>query len=375
MKRRGAFTLIEVLVSVAVLGIITSYLTLLLVQQSRGYEVVEDVSEAQQSERAIGDLLEHDVMLTGMMVEAGAAISGFDNAGPATARTDVLCVSDAGAVDPTGISFGNLGVSVTAGYTGGNADDTLTLAVPTLEMLNNPGATVAAAYDNDNPPNGVADSDFFFSPGTGQAGGVILASRFNPANGSQCGLITNVTVGGGTQVRVDWNVAVDGQPLITAPQAVAGGSYLAIPAHIYFIRPAAPGRAPQLMRDRLVIADDVEDLQVAYFFDTINTGACDANEWRGGDCPDPGIQGFPTYQAWTANNCSLRAVRFDLVVRTANQDAAALQNPALAQSVFPVTENAPARAGADGFRRRVFTRTVLPRNGAIGAGPTERGCS
>jgi prepilin-type N-terminal cleavage/methylation domain-containing protein len=375
MKRGSGFTLIEVLVSVAVMGIITGYLTLLLVQQSRGYEVVEDVSEAQQNERSIGDLMEHDVMLTGMMVEAGAAISGYDNAGPAAARSDVLCVSDAGAVDPTGIPFGNLGISVVAGYTGGNADDTLTLAVPTLEMLNNPGATVGAAYDNDNPPNGVADSDFFYSPGTGQAGGVILASRFNPGNGSQCGLITNVAVGGSTQVRVDWNVAVDGTSLITTPTPVAGGNYVAIPAHIYYVRPGAAGRAPQLMRDRLMIADDVEDLQVAYFFDGINTGACDANEWRGGDCPDPGLQGFPTYQAWTANNCILRAVRFNLVVRTANQDAAAAQNPALAQNVFPVMENAPARPGADGFRRRVFTRTVLPRNGPSGAGPNERGCS
>jgi hypothetical protein len=68
-------------------------------------------------------------------------------------------------------------------------------------------------------------------------------------------------------------------------------------------------------------------------------------------------------------------VRFNFVVRTANQDPNSLANPAIANSAFLQTENAPARAGLDGFRRRAYSRTVLPRNSPVNAGSSPRGCS
>jgi prepilin-type N-terminal cleavage/methylation domain-containing protein len=375
-SRSHGFTMIEMMISVAVLAIITVYLTGMLVQQSRGYEVVEDVSEAQQAERAIGDLLERDMLATGMLVRAAGVISGIDNT--AVEGTDVLCVTDPNAVlDPTSAGEGLFGIRVTGGYTG-NGTDTLALSVPTLEQRDDPFAPVVAAYDNSNPQDNVADSDFYFAAGTPQRGGVIVVDSSNSASGSQCGLITNVTTGP-ARVTVDWNVTVDGTAL-AAPAAVAaipGATYVAIPAHIYYVRPARPAlaEAPQLVRDGLLLADDVEDLQVAYFHDLDRDGACDANEWSGGDCPDAGVQGFIPYAPGARDNCFLRAVRFNFVVRTAKQDAVAAANPAFARDAFIRTENAPARAGLDGFRRRVYSRTVLPRNSPINAGSSPRGCS
>jgi hypothetical protein len=373
--------MIEMMISVAVLAIITVYMTGLLVQQSRGYEVVEDVSGAQQIERAVGDLLERDVLATGMLVRASGVVSGVDNTGPEA--TDVLCVTDPDAVlDPTTAGEGLFGVRITSGYAG-TGSDTLNLAAPTLEQRDDPFATAVATYDNSGPADGVPDSDFLFAPGTPQRGGVIVADAANTTSGSQCGLITNVT-NGPTRVTVDWRITVDGNPLVPAPVSLPnppGSNMVAIPAHIYYVRPARPAappqpaQAPQLMRDGMLLADDVEDLQLAYFHDLDRDGACDANEWSGGDCPAPGAQGFAGYVARNADNCFLRAVRFNFVVRTSNQDVGAATNAAFANSAFIQTENAPARAGLDGFRRRVFSRTVLPRNSPVNAGSSPRGCS
>jgi prepilin-type N-terminal cleavage/methylation domain-containing protein len=373
--RNHGFTLIEMMISVAVLALITVYMTGMLVQQSRGYEIVEDVSAAQQVERAVGDLLERDVLATGMLVRASAVVSGVDNTAPE--GTDVLCVTDPDAVlDPTSAGEGLFGVRVTAGYSGVGSD-TLSLAVATLEQRDDPFSAPVPTYDNSG--DNVPDSDFLFAPGTPLRGGVIVVDSANPASGSQCGLITNVTTGP-DRVTVDWSVTVDGTPLSAAAAVVAlpGATWVAIPAHIYYVRPARagpPAQAPQLVRDGVLLADDVEDLQIAYFHDLDRDGACDANEWSGGDCPDPAVQGFAGYVARNADNCFLRAVRFNFVVRTSNQDANVALNPAIASSAFIQTENAPARAGLDGFRRRAFSRTVLPRNSPINAGSSPRGCS
>ncbi len=378
MKRESfelsrGFTLIEMMISVAVLAIITVYMTGLLVQQSRSYEVVDDVAEAQQTERAIGDLLERDALATGMLAIAGGAVSGIDNSGPL--NTDILCVTDADVVgDPTVIGQGMLGIRVVAGYVTGTGIEGLVLAAPSVEQLDDPLEPVVAAYDNNFPPDGVANTDFIFTPFSGLAGGVIVTDPDNPAGGSQCGLLTLVT-GAAPVLTVDWNVRVDGIPLVPVPTPLGAGPKVAIPAHIYFIRPGTLARAPQLMRDGLLLADGVEDLQVAYFHDLDRDGVCDTTEWGGGPCANP-VQATGPYSSSARNNCLLRALRFNFVVRTANQDANTALDPAKATGGFMQTENAPARVGAlDGFRRRVFSRTVMPRNAPINSGSSPRGCS
>ncbi len=267
-----------------------------------------------------------------------------------------------------------LGIRIIGGYVSGTGTEALALTTASVEQLDDPIQPVLAAYDNSFPPNGVTDSDFIFTPFSGLAGGVIVTDPNNPAAGSQCGLLTLVT-GAIPVLSVDWNVTVDGIPLVPFPNSLGAGPKVAIPAHIYFIRPGTPTRAPQLMRDGLLLADGVEDLQVAYFHDFDRDGVCDTTEWGGGPCANP-VQAAAPYTASARDNCFLRALRFNFVVRTANQDAIAALDVAKATGSFLQTENAPPRAGAfDGFRRRVFSRTVMPRNAPINSGSSPRGCS
>lgn len=348
MKYRQGFTLMEVMVSAAVLGVIMFYLTDMLVQQSRTYAVVDDVSEAQQNLRAISDLLEREVRATGLLVREGGSVCGVDND---VNGSDILFLTDTDAIDPTDVTEAGLGLDVS--IVGG----TLTLTGRALEP--DPADVM---YDNSSPLNGTADSDFYW-PGAGIGGGVIVTDKNNPDRGARCGVITNVVPAGigNLTVTVDWTVTIGGVPYSgnpgLGPLVFGSGApaLIAIPAHVYLVDRSVVGR-PRLWRDGMVLADDVEDLQVAYFHDANGNGNFDPGEWSG-DTP-----GTP-YAANALDNSVLRAIRFNLVVRTAEQDPDVRQDPALAFGVLQVTENsALLPTPPDGFRRRIHTRTIRPRN-------------
>ena len=125
MKYRQGFTLIEVMVSAAVLGVIMFYLTDMLVQQSRTYAVVDDVHEAQQNLRAVADLLEREIRSTGMLVREGGAVCGIDNG---VGGSDLLFVTDADVMDPTDVTEAGLGLDIAGGFTGGGTSTRRLLA-------------------------------------------------------------------------------------------------------------------------------------------------------------------------------------------------------------------------------------------------------
>lgn len=367
-RRRRGFTLIELLVSLAVLGLISFFLTDLLVRQSRTYTVVDDVTETQQNLRAVASLLERELRSTGFLVPEGAAICGYDTGGDGTpdSAPDVLYVSDADALDPAGItSLSTQAADVLSGF--GDGDGIETLQLSSLVVDANP------FYDLDG--DGVADSDFLYTVAPARSGGVIVVDRSNPAAGAACGVITDINLGANT-ITVDFNVA-------TAPNAPGGGGaapngtvlgagatdLVAVPAHAYWINPNAANGAPQLIRDGLVLANDVEDLQIALFYDVDDDGVVDglaagyvpppfhsAIEYPGSAAPNA------EYLPGSWDNSNLREVRVTVVARTRSQDPNVLANPNLASSVTQGFENRAAGAVPDGFRRRSITLTVRPRN-------------
>lgn len=354
MKYRQGFTLMEVMVSAAVLGVIMFYLTDMLVQQSRTYAVVDDVHEAQQNLRAVADLLEREIRSTGMLVREGGAVCGIDNG---AGGSDMLFVTDADVMDPTDVTEAGLGLDISAGYNNAASTSNLTLNGRALEPDPND-----VMYDNSSPLNGTADSDFFW-PGVGTAGGIIVTDKNNPDRGVRCGVITFVApaAGGRLTVNVDWTVTIGGTPYSPNPGLgpVALGSavpsLIAIPAHAYVIDRSVAQR-PRLWRDGVILADDVEDLQVAYFHDANFNDTIDPGEWSGDTAAAP-------YNPDLLDNLELRAIRFNLVVRTSEQDPEVAQNPALAFGVVQPTENSAVVAGpADGYRRRIYSRTIRPRN-------------
>jgi prepilin-type N-terminal cleavage/methylation domain-containing protein len=328
MRRRDGFTLIELLISVALLGIVVIYLMQTFTVQHRTYTVVDQTTEAQQNLRALAELLERDLRHAGLMVPETAAVCLVDN----TAIPDVLFLSDADAVtlqdDDREPDFGaDLPPTVT---TVGSGAQTLSVANLAIEP-----ATPALRFDYDTDGDGVNDSDF--RPGAG----VIVTDRADPTRGAACGVVRAVAP---TQIQVT---------ILTAAVGGAGAQLTAVPAHVYQVQSPAAGRF-QLVRDGVVIAEDVEDLQIAAVFDTNENGEAEAGEFRG-----DGLD--PDYLANEAglDESTLREVRASLVLRTR------LPDPEHTQGVFQATENRVAPAGTDGYRRRVHTSKVRLRNLAL----------
>lgn len=338
-RRQAGFTLVELMVSLALLLLLSVYLTQMLVNQSQAYAVIDRVTETQQNVRTVASLLERELRATGLLVPEAAAVCGVDRVND----SDVLFVTDTNAIDdPTILTTLGLGVDVTGGYNGTGAE-TLQLSGIALD---------APTYDTDG--DGAADADFVLSAGPGPArnGGVIVADRANPGRGSSCGIVTAVDYAG-NEISVDFDVAGNG-----GSQLSGGGAnppeLVAVPAHVYQVQNG------ELLRNGMALADDVEDLQVAYFFDTDG----DLEEDAPGETPGAGGSPLPAqYDPTLWDHSTLKEVRVNLVARTRVEDTDALQNPGRAQGTFQITENRAAPGNpADGFRRRVHTASVRPRN-------------
>lgn len=321
-RRHAGYSLMELLISVALMSVVVLYLMQSFSTQQRTYVMVDEVTEAQQNLRAISDVMEREVRMAGFMVDQAGAVCGIDR----TNGPDTLVVSDGAAIDPSAAIQPTMGArtstapaagTVTINFTGGD----------TVVLEGNPAL---AAYDTNG--DGVRDSDFQVN------GGAIVYDRNNPARGAACGTVTAVP--SNTSVRVNFPA---GSATLSAggvaPQLVV------IPAHLYQITNF------QLLRDGLVLAEDVEDLQVAYFFDTNGNGTIDAGE-------NPGSAGT-AYTASGSNNTTLRELRVNFVARTRGTD------PTFTQGAFQTVENRTA-LGTDTQdpqrRRRVHTTTVRIRN-------------
>jgi prepilin-type N-terminal cleavage/methylation domain-containing protein len=313
--RAHGFTLIELLISVAVLGIVSVYMFESFAVNQRAYTVIDQVAESQQSVRAIADLLERDLRHAGLMIPEGTAVCGID----ATTAPDVLYVSDAGAIDPGDDVATYEGASI-----GGTQVADGAIAVSSLVMEPAPSRP---AYDTD--ANGVADSDFR------EGAGVIVMDAADPSRGAACGRVTDVDLAG-PQLTIDYQSG-------GLAGVGAGAQLIIVPAHEYRI-----ANGDQLLRDGVLLAEGVEDLQVAYFYDKDTDNVVDADEMRG----VPG----DNYDASAQDTNEVREVRVNLVTRTRMEDRE------WSQGTSQALENRAAGVASDGFRRRTYTSTVMLRN-------------
>ena len=324
--RESGFTLIELMVSMAILALISIYLTGMLTQQNRAYTVVDQVTEAQSNTRAISQILEREVRMSGSLVPEGGAACGVDNTG----EPDILFVTDSEPLQITSTMNYELGAPIDSGFTGSNTE---------IIRLNAAAGGVVLDgepfYDTDE--DGIVDSDF--RPGSG----VIVIDPLNPERGSACGVIVDDGVNAaGSTITVDFsdspgNIAnrQPGRPV---------SALVAIPAHRYMI-----DDENRLFRDELVLAEDVEDFQVALFFDTDKIAAGYEDEMGSDDGDGP-------YEASGRDHSELRQIRFNFVTRARRAD------PSLQDATFQASENRDPVAGTDGFRRRVYRGSVRLRN-------------
>jgi prepilin-type N-terminal cleavage/methylation domain-containing protein len=126
-NRDGGFTLVELLVAVAMLGVATSLAFGVFGAQRRSYQSIKNAIEVQEGARLISDAMAADVRMAGYMVPAQTGITSFDGGanGP-----DLLCVSDRGKIDATIVDDANArlsGASVTGAIAGGAGSATLAL--------------------------------------------------------------------------------------------------------------------------------------------------------------------------------------------------------------------------------------------------------
>jgi Tfp pilus assembly protein PilW len=317
-RREAGFSLMELMIAAGLMGILVVYLMQSFSTQQRTYVMVDQVTEAQQSLRAISDLIEREIRLAGFMVDEAGAVCGVD----ATNTADALFVSDASAIDPSTAIAPALGARTSTSPAAGTVTLTLTSG-DTVVLDGQP------AYDTNG--DGANDSDFRVGAGA------IVYDRNNPSRGAACGTV--VAVPSTTSVRVNFLASALGG-------AAVGAQLVVVPAHVYQVNNNA-----QLLRDGLVLSEDVEDLQVAYFFDQDADLTLDPGE-------NPGSAGSAyTASAW--DNSNLREVRVNFVVRTRGTD------PSFTSGAFQTTENraTPAATTQDPqMRRRVHSTTVRVRN-------------
>jgi hypothetical protein len=301
-------------------GIAVIYMLEGVTTSNRTYIMLDQVTESQQNLRAVAALLEHDLRHAGMMVPPAGAVCGVDD----TTGPDVLYVSDADAIDPQDDLMSYEGALVTTAIT--NVTGTSVL-LDLASLVLEPSPPSRPAYDTNG--DGTNDSDFRVGAG------VIVVDVNDPARGTVCGRIRTVNVGG-SAILVD--------PIAAGPLGSASGPVrlVAVPAHEYRI-----ANGDQLLRDGLLLAKGVEDLQLAYFFDVDGDGEVGAGEMRGATAADG-------YDPQGRDVRELRRVRFNLVARTRSEEEGFTGR-------FQATENRVAGVD-DGFRRRVYTNTLLPRN-------------
>ena len=321
--RTSGFTLVELMIVVLLMGVLVTGVMGTFAAQKRTTGMNSQIVDAQQASRLIGDLLEEDIRHTGMMVPEGGAICGIDR----TNAADTLYLTDASAIDPSGELQNDLGARIAGG--GNNVTSgSQTLTVDTLVIeVNGPDA----AYDSD--ANGTNDSDFRVG------GGVIVTDAGNPGRGAACGRVRAIAIAS-SQI----SVTIESDPLAAMPANPEPVDLVAIPAHVYTVNGSL-----QLVRDGTPVADDVEDLQIAVFLDLDEDRTIDAGEYRGnGTDADFDPQGVDLSLA--------RELRANLVIRTRFEDD---QN---GEGRFQDSENRAAAGANDGFRRRVYSSTVMLRN-------------
>lgn len=314
MRRRcQGFSLMELMVAVAVMAVITAQLMLVFTTQRRATVVNDRVLDVQEGARTVIDLITYDARMAGFMVPEVAAISSADggNTGP-----DRICISDA--------SYFNTPLDGSESPSLDNRDSEFHRA--TLTALTTGSVTVESLdIDEDGAANDFA-----------VGAGVIVSD----GSSTHC---AGIEAFAGNMIDFDNNHSMAGG-LFTGTSGV-----YAVPAVIYELD--EPNLT--LTRNGVTLSTSIEDLQIEYWVDSqVEDGILAGAEWPVHDLNDTSL-GF------TINTELIRRVRISVVSRT---DAGDGQAEANFQRFFRPS-NANRDPGAlDEFRRRRFTASVSPRN-------------
>jgi len=324
---QAGFSLLELMVAVAVMGVVTAQLFIVMGNQKKVYSSNERAVDAQETARMTLDLISFDTRMGGYMIPTWLAVSSVDGG---TKDPDRFCVSSMFA-DPGATGSGNPIEALTTRWEGAK------LAGGGLSSN-----SVQVASLNLNP---LQDNQDDFATG----GGVIIASRAQ----TYCARIQGITPGAPATIQFATNDATTYITAITPETQV-------VPANVYEV-----DANNQLLRNNMVLAQGIEDLQAEFWVDGTNDPATGKpNNLDDGDVefpvntlnnPDPPGGGL------VARNDRIRRVRITVLAVSQFEDQADSATGNLSYGRPKVANRDPGDV-FDRFRRRAFSVSIMPRN-------------
>ncbi len=311
MTRNEGFSLIEMMVAVLILGVATAASFQVLNTQSRTFSSSERALDVQEDVRLVTDLIAFDTRAAGFMVPKTTAVASVDGGASASDR---YCVSDSSYVDfPTSTQTSTVLDNVPDRWDRSTVSAFTTSSV-TLDDID---------IDRDGSTDFAGDAGILLSDGTD----------------SHCARIASIASGTVT--------LVSGHEI---PGSIFGtiGDVRAVPAVIYEV----DDTNFELRRNNLVLATDVEDLQVEYWVDVATEdGLRQSSEFP--------VHDLNNASGLTMNTARVRSIRVSVITKATQPEG----GPNQRYDLFSRPASANRTAGtADSFRRRRLTANVTPYN-------------
>jgi prepilin-type N-terminal cleavage/methylation domain-containing protein len=232
-KRRKGFSIVELMIALAVMAIVSSQLLLVFSAQHDSYVEQEHVIDTQQDVRLVSDVILTDLRMAGYMLEHKIGVGSNDGG---TGAPDVVCMSDPSAiVDAEAAAATGLFAGADVTGTLGGSEDTVTVSVGDLDI------------DSDG------NDDF-----SATNGGIIISD--------------------GTTVHCAIIESIAGNTITFTPDTPASASFTAnltsaAPALVYVVN------NNRLTRNGVVLSLQIEDLQIQFGVDDDNDGMVENTEF------------------------------------------------------------------------------------------------
>ncbi len=323
MKARG-FTLIELMVSMALFGLIAAGAMTLVMSGARSQAHSARVDVAQSALRAGIDFITRDVMMTSAGAGGGTLTDGSGT--HYTVRFDVAANNSSTGPDTLELWLvdGSPAAQLAAAASGGATSLSITYE-------QNATTTFAASTNPYQSYVQLCDTNF--------ANAVV--TKLTSASGTTLGIgaLPGAGFAANAWVLPSKHVVYSiGQPFGNLAGVTANNNMLMMSVN------GAPAQP---------LAEGVEDLQVAYGFDTNGDGVLTDN----GNTSDEWLYNAAGDSAASFNIAQLRAIRVTLIATGTTVDNGALQYGAR-----PAAEDRAAASGTDGFIRRVLRTEIAVRN-------------
>jgi prepilin-type N-terminal cleavage/methylation domain-containing protein len=332
MRREEGFTLVELLVVLVIAGLLLGGVYSMMIRQQASYQTQDQVVEVQQNLRSTFILLRYDLRMIGHGLAAGTV--------PITCCLD----NQAGKNGTDAITFmANVGAASVAMPISTAQSYSLTTGVPIMITVGSvEGFPTTTPYQVDllDLSTGilVANANVTAVAQTTPPTLTLVPCPVTPCPATSLKFGSYV---GQTAQTINYSVDVPGtgSPDCTHPpcleRSVNNGVVVVVS----------------------VLAEGVEDFQVAYGFDGINGKALDGTitEVGAGSNDDEWVYN-KTGDTWPADISGLRAIRISLLLRTANRD------PDYTGGTTGVLEDHTWTSPLDGYRRRVIQFVENVRN-------------